>query len=383
MGNMPMAASRYQSIRDRMKRSDTMPLLPLNTDQMSNLPRPTAFKENISLSPIKPLPELDSFDEADFSSPLPAGSYMEDQLWDQASSSTLPRDPSFCGTFPLNAYSSDSPLREKVSYNSCPAYETKQGQYPRSSSFSRPGPVQRWYSQPVLTNTTNIRAAGHHEIRQTRLLSARQAPTPPLSQTPISVQVLGAPATRVRGNSVSSSVHHLRQSSTQTLLNTPTATQTSAGQVFVAEPSGYWCGRMSALLDRYRNEELAASLSNTGPKSQSDKFHSTAANTAKMRRALEQLHSLCATEEARESFVRFQLQYASMQNLPELSKPIVPIKPIAPTKLPKRTSLVASDAVGAEKLLGDNNVTKSDFRKTSLLNRVLGRREKRQSHGQV
>lgn len=381
MGSIPVAASRYQSVRNRMKRSDTMPLLPLNVDQMSNLPRPTAFKENISLSPIKPLPELDSFDEADFSSPLPAGSYMEDQLWDQTSSSTLPRDPSFFGALPMTAYSSDSPPREKISYNSCPTYQTKQGQHPRSSSFSRPGPVQRWNSQPVLTNTTNIRATGHHEIRQTRLLSARQAPTPPLPQTPLSVEVLGAPATRVRGNSVSSSVHHLRRSSTQTLLNIPTTNQTSAGQVYVAEPSAYWCGRMSALLDRYRNEDLAASLSNTGSKTQSDRFHSTAANTAKMRRALEHLHSLCATEEARESFVRFQLQYASMQNLPELSRPIKSRRPISLTQPMNSAPQAASGPAGAGQLLNDSNAAKGDIRKISLLNRVLGRREKRQSHG--
>jgi hypothetical protein len=95
MRNIPVASSRYQSVRNSMKRSDTMPLLPLDPGQMSNLPRPTAFKENISLSPIKPLSGPEPFDEADFSSPLPAGSYMEDQLWDQTPSATLPQDSSF------------------------------------------------------------------------------------------------------------------------------------------------------------------------------------------------------------------------------------------------------------------------------------------------
>lgn len=381
MGNIPAAASRYQNVRNRMKRSDTMPLLPLNSEQMSNLPRPTAFKENISLSPIKPLPELEPFDEADFSSPLPAGSYMEDQLWDQTSSATLPRDPSFCGHLPVAAYSGDSPPREKFNFYSSPTYQTKQ-RYPlRSSSFTRPVPVQRWNSQPVLANATNVRATGHHEIRQTRLLSARQAPTPPLSLTPLSVQALGAPATRVRGNSVSSSIHHLRRSSTQTLLNISATSPPSAGQISVAEPSAYWCGRMSGLLDRYRNDDLAIALSNTNSKTESDRFHSLAANTARMRRALEHLHSLCVTDEARESFVRFQIQYASVQNLPELGHPIRVNRPIPLSKPAKATPQVNESGVNRGPLLNGGNTPKSESRKTSLFNRMLGRREKRESHG--
>ena len=381
MGNIPVASSRYQSVRNRMKRSDTMPLLPLNPDQLSNLPRPTAFKENISLSPIKPLPELEPFEEADFSSPLPAGAYMEDQLWDQMSSPTLPRDSSAYGIPPADAYSSDPPSREKFNFYSSPTYQTRQRFPPRSSSFSRPVPVQRWNSQPVLANTTNVRAAAHHEIRQTRLLSARQAPTPPLSQTPLSVQAIGAPATRVRGNSVSSSVHHLRRSSTQTLLNISTTNQPSAGQVSVAEPSAYWCGRMSGLLDRYRNEELAVALSNTGSKTESARFHSMATNTARMRRALEHLHSVCVTEEARDSFVRFQIQYASVQNLPELSRPVTTSKPIVLSKALNAVPLSSASTVGTGPLVGNGNTPKSESRKISLFNRMMGRREKRESHG--
>jgi hypothetical protein len=381
MGNIPVATSRYQSVKNRMKRSDTMPLLPLNTDQISNLPRSTAFKENISLSPIKPLPELETFDEADFSSPLPAGSYMEDQLWDQTSSTTLPRDSSFCGTLPMAAYSSDPPLRENFNYYSSPTYQTKQRHHLHSSSFSRSVPVQRWNSQPVLTNTTNVRAAGHHEIRQTRLLSARQAPTPPLSRTPLSVQALGAPATRVRGNSVSSSVHHLRRSSTQTLLNMSTTSQPAAGQVSVSEPTAYWCGRMSGLLDRYRNDDLAIALSDTSSRSDSDRFHSLAAHTERIRRALEHLHSICVTDEARDSFVRFQMQYASSQNLPELSRPIQARWSIAAANASKSVPQDIGLAIGGGSPKTEGNIPKSGNRKISLLNRMLGRREKRESHG--
>jgi hypothetical protein len=381
MRNIPVASSRYQSVRNRMKRSDTMPLLPLDPGQMSNLPRPTAFKENISLSPIMPLSGPEPFDEADFSSPLPAGSYMEDQLWDQTPSATLPQDSSFCGSLSATAYSSDPPSRDKFNFYSSPTYQTRQCYPPRSSSFSRPVPVQRWNSQPVFANTTNVRAAAHHEIRQTRLLSARQAPTLPLSQTPLSVQAIGAPATRVRGNSVSSSVHHLRRSSTQNLLNISTTNQTSTGQVSVEEPSAYWCGRMSALLDRYRNEDLAIALSNTGPKTESDRFHSVTANTVRMRRALEHLYSVCVTEEARDSFVRFQIQYASVQNLPELSRPITTSKPISLSKSLNAAPLGTASTLGTGPLMGNSNTPKSESRKISLFNRMLGRREKRESHG--
>jgi hypothetical protein len=363
-----------------------MPLLPSNTGQMTNLPRPTAFKENLSLSPVKPLPEVDQFDEADFSSSLPAGSYMEDQAWDQTSPTSLPRDPSFCGALPTTAYTGSSPSRDEFNFYSEPTYQPKRAFPQRSSSFAKPVPVQRWNSQPVLTNTTNTsntRASGRHEIRETRLLSARQAPTPPLSRNSISVQALGAPATRVRGGSVSSSVHHLRRSSTHTLLSTSFTPQHTAGQISVAEPSAYWCGRVSALIDRYRNEDLAASLAETNSKSQTDKFHSPTTNTARLRRALEHLHSLCVTDEARESFVRFQMDFASRQHLPELGKPIKTQKP-EPTIEPAIKPI--SHAGGGLDFERTSTVitggpAKSGARKMSLLDRMLGRREKRLSHG--
>jgi hypothetical protein len=140
---------------------------------------------------------------------------------------------------------------------------------------------------------------------------------------------------------------------------------------------------VSALIDRYRNEDLAASLAETNSKSQTDKFHSPTTNTARLRRALEHLHSLCVTDEARESFVRFQMDFASRQHLPELGKPIKTQKPeptIEPAIKPvshagggldfERTSTVIT-----------GGPAKSGARKMSLLDRMLGRREKRLSHG--
>lgn len=380
IGSIPTAASRYQSVRNRMKRSDTMPLLPSNLDQASSLPRPTAFKENLSVSMTRPLPELEHFDEAELSSPLSAGSYVEDQLWEQQAPTVLPRDPSFCGTLPTAHFIGSSPPRDASTFYSSPAYHMNQGYIPRSSSFSRPVPVQRWNSQPILANTTNIRANAHHEIRQTRLLSARQAPTPPLPKAPLPVQAIGAPATRVRGNSVSASVHHLRRSSTQTLLNVSSSPQPSAGQVAVAEPLSYWCGRISAMVDRYRNQDLAVTLSNPDAKSETDKLHTPAAHTARLRRALEHLHAQCVTEEAQDSFVRFQMQFAAMQNLPELGRPIGTKKPPVASKSSQALPAYGVDHYPGKKFdLEAGGFAKSGIRKISLFDRMLGRREKRES----
>jgi hypothetical protein len=138
---------------------------------------------------------------------------------------------------------------------------------------------------------------------------------------------------------------------------------------------------MSALLDRYRNEDLAIALSNTGSKTESDRFHSVTANTARMRRAMEYLHSVCVTEEARDSFVRFQIQYASVQNMPELSRPITTSKPINLSKSLNAAPLVTASTLGMGPVKGNNNTPKSEGRKISLFNRMLGRREKRESHG--
>jgi hypothetical protein len=105
------------------------------------------------------------------------------------------------------------------------------------------------------------------------------------------------------------------------------------------------------------------------------------ANTARMRRALEHLHSICVTEEARDSFVRFQTQYASVQNLPELARPITTSKPIVLNKSLNAVAQVTGSRVGTGPLMGNGNTPKSESRKISLFNRMLGRREKRESHG--
>ena len=182
---------------------------------------------------------------------------------------------------------------------------------------------------------------------------------------------------------MSSSVHHLRRSSTHTLLSTSfTPQHTAAGQISVAEPSAYWCGRVSALIDRYRNEDLAASLAETtNSKSQTDKFHSPTTNTARLRRALEHLHSLCVTDEARESFERFQMDFAAMQHLPELGRPIKARKPEPAIQPIIATPHASGLDFERTSTVITGGTAKSGARKMSLLDRMLGRREKRLSHG--
>jgi hypothetical protein len=138
---------------------------------------------------------------------------------------------------------------------------------------------------------------------------------------------------------------------------------------------------MSGLLDRYRNDDLAIALSDTSPRNDSDRFHSLAAHTERMRRALEHLYSVCVTEEARDSFVRFQMQYASSQNLPELSRPILARWPMPAANASKSVPQDIGIGVGGGPPLSEMNSPKSGNFKISLLNRMLGRREKRESHG--
>ena len=81
------AETKQAPVRNRVKRSDTEPLLAVDAQQRapSHLPRSTAFKENISLSPIRHLPALDMFhhheNSHDCSSP-----YHAQRVWKESSS---------------------------------------------------------------------------------------------------------------------------------------------------------------------------------------------------------------------------------------------------------------------------------------------------------
>ncbi len=101
-------------------------------------------------------------------------------------------------------------------------------------------------------------------------------------------------------------------------------------------------------------------------------MHSVEANTRRMRRALERLHGLCATPEARESLVVFQLQFAAMQGLPELGRPLQ-------LNLPERKIVLNAARGGSEEERGEGEGVgvgvgdTAEKRKGSFMDRLLGR----------
>jgi len=153
-------------------------------------------------------------------------------------------------------------------------------------------------------------------------------------------------------------------------------TDPSVSQITKAESTAYWCGRFAALNDRYRNEELTAHLHN--PRAESDKMHTPEANSKRMRRALESLHSLCATADARTSLVVFQQHLASIQNDPELSRPMqlrVPERMAGPGSADREQS-VESEASTLAASASSASMAMSEVRKASFMDRLLGRRRK-------
>ncbi|OQO10827.1 hypothetical protein B0A48_04128 [Cryoendolithus antarcticus] len=428
-GGLPVTMSRGQNMRVRMKRSDTMPLLSMNADQVSNVSRSTAFKENVAASPTRPALDASAFDEPKSSFSLPPGSYIEDHDWESDTLTALPRHPNFSGSLPLSRYTTNENVgavqtMQAPVHHSSPAHHVNKSRLPLGASFARPPLAQRWNSQPVLTNTTNVypvrtssilpsrTASTHrHEIRETRLMSARGAPTPPPIASSLSTNNLTSLRSSV------GSFSHVRQPSTTSLLNTLSSPPQplSAYHVTDAEPTAYWAGRISSLLDRYRNDDLAATImpalnrggSNalaTPPKAETDKLHTPAAATARMRKALETLHGHCVTDEARESFVKFQMQYAAVQNLPELSRAIrrdptagsvtLVASGKGPTHARKKSEpllghkgtrsfgrSLGKAGDGVEGADAKEMSAKEGARKISFFDRVLGRKEKRESLG--
>jgi len=369
-------------VRHRVKRSDTEPLLPVNIGQVSNIGRSTAFKENINNSPVRPLPMYMMENRDFYGAALPSRAYACRHGW---------MDPSEGSEPLLHPYEVPS-LVPRAHYRhqsvaafsqSSPTYRGARERQPTPGA-SKPEPVQRWNSQPVLTNVTNRRNSRHAEIKERRLMSEVQpVPPPPPPKTPLSAEALS-------GGKRKSLSNHLRQVSEQSpslaaLSTKPRAPSPHRSSQIVGllpdsspppptqpsfytyitnpEPVPYWAGRFSALNDRYRNEELLAHINS--PKSSSDKMHTPEANMRRMRRALDYLHSLCATQEARESFVVFQLQFAALQNMPELGRPMV-------LNVPERIVLGSrceDDGVGEVGLM-------SEKREKSFMSRLLGRGRK-------
>ncbi|KAK0925371.1 hypothetical protein LTR91_007988 [Friedmanniomyces endolithicus] len=371
VSKLPLSEPKAPVIRNRMKRSDTEPLLPLNVESVATVGRATAFKENISPSPVKLLPETAMYEDRDFydSSYSPRG-YADRHGWVDIGKGSEP-----LLHFDACGENFSSSLRDpqhvshasKASFSS-PAYRSTRE---RPSTPAGPAPVQRWNSQPVLTNVTNRRNSRHGEILERRLLSAVQPdpPAPPPETTLSAEALVSGKVTALKKSTPQLPQLAERDPSLSKLLSKARAPSPSrsAQQITTAEPVPYWCGRFSALNDRYRNDELALHLG--ASKAQSDKMHSVEANTRRMRRALERLHGLCATPEARESLVVFQLQFAAMQGLPELGRPLQ-------LNLPERKIVLNAARGGSEEErgvseeIGDGVAEK---RKGSFMDRLLGR----------
>jgi hypothetical protein len=208
-------------------------------------------------------------------------------------------------------------------------------------------------------------------------MSMRHPPTPPLSKAPLRP---GKNPTRKpieqqtpniqKKSSRSPFRSRSREPAAQLQDSTPPTPPRNLLQVHNAEPQAYWSGRLCALADRYRNEELARQLSGSShtPKSQTDKMHTLEASDARIYRAFEYLHTMCATAEAKDSLTLFQYQYADMMKMPELRK-------MAPIVLGSGGSK-DSVAVGAG-TEGSAAVGMSESRRMTFVNRLLGRPKRR------
>lgn len=370
--------SKVPILRNRVKRSDTEPLLPMPMQQGGNLGRSTAIKENISLSSIRPLPATDVSSEGSMCDPTNiAETKAKRRSWRESVEEHTMPSASMYGS--ANPYASHPAVQIAREHRSSPAYKSVPQRKPIPGG-SIPQPMQRWNSQPVLTNVTNNqRGSLHGEIRQTRLLSARQAPTPPVAR-PASLAWETARKGRPKSSSVSSSNLLQPVERAYSLSRTETTSSASSSKpsklsISCTEPSAYWAGRLCALSDRYRNEELAIQLIHCGshtssgltPKGQTDKMHTSEATTARIKRALDHLSELCITPEARESLLQFQAQYARQSGLPEL----------APPKPPTRTIVLGS--VKSDDFTAGDRADKSpsEIRKASFMDRLLGRQKRR------
>ncbi|KAK0944456.1 hypothetical protein LTR48_004202 [Friedmanniomyces endolithicus] len=374
VSKLPVSEPKAPLIRNRMKRSNTEPLLPVNVEHTSNMHRSTAFKENISPSPVKPLPETAMYEDRDYyGSAFQSRGYANRHGWMDTGKGSEPLlHFDACGeNFSSSLHDPHHvPHASKASFSS-PAYRRTRE---RPSIPAGPAPVQRWNSQPVLTNVTNRRNSRHGEILERRLLSAVQPdpPAPPPEATLSAEALVSGKVTALRKSTtqlpqLSERDPSLTKLSSKARLLSPSR---SAQQITTAESVPYWCGRFAALNDRYRNDELALHLG--ASKAQSDKMHSVEANTRRMRRALERLHGLCATPEARESLVVFQLQFAAMQGLPELGRPLQ-------LNLPERKIVLNAARGGSEEERGEGEGVgvgvgdTAEKRKGSFMDRLLGR----------
>lgn len=354
------------TVKTRMIRSDTEPLLNQSVLENTNRACSTAFKENVYISPVKTLPFSEMFSSRfDASSSHVAASIRDngsEALFEES------RSPS-----PVDSGYADHPaIRMVREYKSSPAQ-----QHTREKHATSRGPksfeVPRWSSQPILTDATNgCLAPQRPEIKELRLMSARQAPSPLPAKT-----ALPASGDRVKiAQKVQCPIRQVLDSTPSKIgsaTNTPTKTSSLLHvrclqimwrsyttdrpllKISLPGPAAYWSGRLCALTDHFRNEELAAHLAASVPFT-SSLMHTPDANTARFQKAFDHLHNLCVTAEAELSLQAFRLQFAKLTGLQE--------------ELGGMVLRMQSEEPRVEFGIGE-------ARKASFIERLLGKRERR------
>lgn len=393
--------------KDSVARSDLEPLFNFSFDQPSNQRRSTAFKENFSIGPTRQVAYPERKDTKDFYPPsaIPSRAYYERHTAansGHASQASLSYGYGFhhtpsasTSTMSLTKYAElpeGAYKRFSHKYDSSPIYRSSRDRAPTPSQ-----PVQRWNSQPVLTSQQAMNnpnpplqrsnRSSFGEIKQTRLMSAMPPPTPPPPKTPLGAEMLGQSQLK----SSNSSSHIVRESAKGLKLDIkPVHPVTRAkaeahkevnklnpnGSIKRAEPSAYWTGRFSSLNDKYRNDDLMRALNLDAAKSpttfsskaDTDKLYTPAATEARMRRAVKYLHSECATDEARQSFYKWQQSLKDALNAPELRKPV------GGKSCALQMSL--SEVLRTSETNGYGTPPLSAGRKISFMDRLLGKKPK-------
>ncbi|KAF2769608.1 hypothetical protein EJ03DRAFT_89846 [Teratosphaeria nubilosa] len=346
-----------------MKRSDTEPLL------QSDMGRSTAFKENITPSPHQQPPRRMSTDNR----AVPSHQARAHKLSQSSPAHRArPATPMATSARPgaLQRWHSQPLIRNDD--GSRPSEDANSRQLPDMSSNHRLSDITNHFPSSAgngqLSGTVARRHSRHGEIQERRLIGEVKPEIIPPPKTPLGNQALLNSSSRRRANSF-----QFRQapesppSPTSPQPRDPSPVRKSTHQITTAEPMAYWCGRFSTLNDRYRNEELLGAVGS--PKNDSDKIHNQDANNRRMRRALEYLHGLCATSEARESFVLFQLRLAALHKNPDLGRPIG--KGSGPDKLIVLSRLEEGDE--SERGSSTMDSSPSEARKKNFMHRLIGR----------
>lgn len=171
---------------------------------------PTAFKENMSLSPINPLPAMEIFNEhTNYSSSRPSRTYGP-QYTNEAIEPLLCAD--FSSSPPIASSHPQNPVVSMVrGYKSSPVYRSAKERVPTPGG-SKGMDIPRWASQPVLTNTTNIHHASQHP-RARKQSNVTAAPASAISRREIAPKAGNiAPLPQ---NGVSSELHSIEASISQ------------------------------------------------------------------------------------------------------------------------------------------------------------------------